>query len=52
MMGKPVEQSGSVAKNIVASKKDNNDKPLKPIIMEKVTVDTFGEDIKEPVIIK
>lgn len=41
----------SIAKNIVASKRDRNDKPLTPIVMEKVTVDTFGEDIKEPSII-
>jgi peptidyl-prolyl cis-trans isomerase B (cyclophilin B) len=36
------------AKKIVAVKADRNDKPLKPVVIEKVTVDTFGEEIGEP----
>nr|WP_244226533.1 peptidylprolyl isomerase [Paenibacillus protaetiae] len=34
---------------IVNQKRDSKDKPLKPMLMKKVTVDTFGVDYPEPV---
>lgn len=37
-----------IAKQIVEVKADRNDKPVKPVVIEKVTVDTFGEIIGEP----
>ena len=37
-----------VAKKIVGAKRDYNDMPLKPIVMESVTVETFGKEFKEP----
>lgn len=37
-----------VAKNIVSVKRDYMDKPYEDQVMEKVTVDTFGESYGEP----
>ncbi|AJA49836.1 peptidyl-prolyl cis-trans isomerase B [Clostridium pasteurianum DSM 525 = ATCC 6013] len=37
-----------VAKNITKVKTDYRDKPVENIIMEEVTVDTFGKDYDEP----
>ena len=40
------------ADEIVNAKRDWNDKPYEDQVMEKVTVETFGEEYKEPVIIE
>lgn len=37
-----------IVKKIVNTKTDYSDKPYDPQIMEKVTVDTFGEEYSEP----
>lgn len=36
------------ADNIVNQERDSRDKPIKPQIMKKVTVETFGEEYPEP----
>ena len=41
-----------VADEIVNAARDWNDKPYEDQVMEKVTVETFGEDYKEPTIIE
>ncbi|MBE6047204.1 MAG: peptidylprolyl isomerase [Clostridium sp.] len=40
------------ADEIVNAKRDWNDRPYEDQVMEKVTVETFGEEYKEPVIIE
>jgi peptidyl-prolyl cis-trans isomerase B (cyclophilin B) len=37
-----------VAKKIVSSETDYNDRPVEPVVIEKVTVDCFGEEYGEP----
>lgn len=49
--GKVIEGMEAVDK-IVNSERDKNDKPLKPQIIKKVTVDLMGEKYNEPEIIK
>ena len=41
-----------VADEIVNAKRDWDDKPYEDQVMEKVTVETFGEEYKEPTIIE
>lgn len=49
--GKVIEGM-ETADEIVNAKRDWDDKPYEDQVMEKVTVETFGEDYKEPVIIE
>ena len=49
--GKVIEGM-EVADEIVNTKRDWNDKPYEDQVMEKVTVETFGEEYKEPLIIE
>jgi len=49
--GKVIE-GGETAEKIVKAKKDFKDKPYEDQIMEKVTVETFGVEYKEPETIK
>lgn len=49
--GKVIEGM-ETADEIVNAKRDWNDKPYEDQVMEKVTVETFGEEYKEPVIIE
>lgn len=43
-----VTEGIEVADKIVSVKTDRNDKPLESVIMETVTVETFGTDYNEP----
>ncbi|HBN86185.1 MAG TPA: peptidylprolyl isomerase [Clostridiales bacterium] len=45
--GKVIEGMEQVY-DIVNTKRDNMDKPLKPQVMKKVTVDTFGQEYPKP----
>ena len=49
--GKVIEGM-ETADEIVNAKRDWDDKPYEDQVMEKVTVETFGEEYKEPVIIE
>jgi len=44
-----VTEGMDVVDRIVSAERDSNDKPLKPVVMKKVTVDTKGKTYGEPV---
>jgi peptidyl-prolyl cis-trans isomerase B (cyclophilin B) len=44
-----VTEGMDVVDRIVGVERDSNDKPLKPVVMKKVTVDTKGKTYSEPV---